>query len=58
MPRTQLDHANKDENFNKINITSDETCIYGFTVQSLQWVEKDVPGPKKVQQVQTNIKIN
>lgn len=55
------DYANKDGNFMKIIITSDERWKNGFIVetkmQSLQWVVKDSPGSKKARQVKSNMKI-
>jgi len=46
-----LDHANDDDMFTRQIITGDETWVYGYDVetkvQSLQWVGKFSPRPKK-----------
>jgi hypothetical protein len=46
-----LDLASEDDNILKRIITSDETWVYGYDVetkmQSSQWVGKNLPRPKK-----------
>jgi hypothetical protein len=56
-----LNRTNEDENFLKTIITGDETWVYGryfeTKAQSSQWVSKGSPRPKKVKQVQSNVKV-
>jgi hypothetical protein len=46
-----LDRSNTDENFLKNVITGDETCVYGYDVETKvrlsQWVGKSSPRRKK-----------
>jgi hypothetical protein len=56
-----LDRASEEENFPKRIITSDETRVCGYNVetkiQSSQWVGKNSPRPKKARRVRSNVKI-
>jgi hypothetical protein len=56
-----LDHGSEDENFLKRIITGDETCVYGYDMetkmQSSQWVGKNSLRLKKVQHVRSNVKV-
>ena len=56
-----LDRSNTDENFLKNVITGDEMWVYGYDVetkvQSLQWVGKSSPRPKKARQCRSNVKV-
>ena len=55
--RELLDRSNIDENFLKNVITSDETWVYGYgvetKVQSSQWVGKSSPRPKSPRALNT-----
>jgi len=61
MSQELLDRANDDDNFLKSIITGDETWVYGYDVetkvQSLQWVSKMSPRPKKSRQVHSHVKV-
>jgi len=56
-----LDRLNTDENHLKNTITSDETWVYGYdvetNVQSSQWVGKSSPRPNKPLQIRSNLKV-
>ena len=56
-----LANANGIENFLKKIITGDETLVYGYdvetTMQSLQWMGKGSPRPKKAQMGRSKIKV-
>jgi hypothetical protein len=56
-----LDHTSENENFLKRIITGNETWVYGYDVkmkmQSLQWVRKNLPRPKKAQLLRSNVKV-
>ena len=56
-----FDRSNADENILKNVITGDETWVYGYgvetKVQSLQWMEKLSPRPKKARQSLSNVKV-
>src|SRR5215469_11371107 len=56
-----LDRSNTDENVLKNVITSDETWVYGYDVEtkvhSSQWVGKSSPRPKKARQSCSNVKV-
>jgi len=56
-----LSNANGNENFLKNIITGDETCVYGYDVetkmQSSQWMGKGSPRPKKAWMSRSEIKV-
>jgi len=56
-----FDCSNADENFLKSVITGDETWVYSYNVetnvQSLQWMGKLSPRPKKAHQSRLNVKV-
>jgi hypothetical protein len=59
--RELFDRSNADENFLKNVIIRDETWVYRYDIetkaQSLQWVEKSLPRPKKARQSRSNVKV-
>ena len=56
-----LDHSENDEEFLSKIITRDESCVYGYDVEtkipSSQWTSKTFPKPKKARQVRSKIKV-
>jgi hypothetical protein len=55
-----LDRNSEEENVLKRIITGEETCVYGYDVEtkikSTQWVGKNSPRPKKARQVKSKLK--
>ena len=56
-----LNYANSDHEFLNIVTTCDESWVYGYDpetkAQSTQWKHSTSPRPKKVRQVQSNVKV-
>jgi hypothetical protein len=61
MRQELLDRASEDKIFPKKIITGDETCVYGYDVEtkvpSSQWVGKNPPRLKKSRRVRSNVKV-